>query len=234
MSPAVYTFDQLKATFGVPSETAVLTPSAVSLDAAAFSVTTTAIGVALPGVRPVLAANRNTLLLAAAQANLPSQSWSDALSADRRSQLCLAIANYPGMHALADADRAGWLGGLWGFAALGGAGAREAARAWSKTSARYRSDADFDRDWASFKPKPDGVTAGTVLAAAEKAGFDLEPWRELARPTKNSTTVVSAQLATELVDLSNGSATPLSAIPKNRSKKKGFTSSGLFGSSGAA
>ena len=84
------------------------------------------------------------------------------------------------MVALADQPRDAWLKVLFSFADAenrGAPGARDIALAWCKTSSRFQSEADFERDWHSFKPRPGGITVATLLDAAEKAGFDLEPWR---------------------------------------------------------
>ena len=46
------------------------------------------------------------------------------------------------------------------------------------TSPRFVSDADFDRDWRSHAPhRPGGITVGTLITTAEKAGVDLSRWR---------------------------------------------------------
>jgi hypothetical protein len=86
---------------------------------------------------------------------------------------------------------------------MGAAAAKEAARSWSKTSSRYTSDADFDRDWASYKTKPGGISGGTLVDVAEKTGFDLEPWRDL---TQAATTVVATAATSSLIATFGGAA----------------------------
>jgi hypothetical protein len=114
-------------------------------------------------------------LNAAAQANLSPFS---ALEPRRQSALLRAIAAHPGVRALADASRNEWFPLLLSFAHaayLGVPDAREIALEWCRTSKRFKSEADFQRDWASFNPTR-GITIGTLLSQAGAAGFDATPW----------------------------------------------------------
>lgn len=132
---------------------------------------------------------RSKSMLANAKSGLELWRWVESLTADELDQMVQKIAADAAMKPLADSDRSTWLRLLFGFAAFeaaGAVGACEAAREWSKTSPRYLSDADFDRDWQSFDPmRPDGITVGTVIHRAEAAGINLEPWRERARARQN-------------------------------------------------
>lgn len=166
----------------------------------------------LPGMRPATRAAHASGLTRAAQANLPAVHWFDALPAEQQNGMMRALAAHPRVIPLADAGRAVWWPLLMGFADADHRGATEArasALAWCKTSARFVSEADFDRDWLSFKPgMPGGITLGTLLDAAEKAGFDLSPWRDAARV---STSVVTGLPAAQ------GGAMPITGIPKRLS-----------------
>jgi hypothetical protein len=164
--------------------------------------------IVFPGTAPAVSMTRPSGMTAAAQANLPTAHWFDRLSADQKNELLHAIAAR--VAALADTDRTEWLRLLFAFVDAeqrGATEARAAALAWCKTSARFKDETDFDRDWRSFKAKPDGVTVGTLLdAAEEKAGFDLSSWRDGARG--DVTTVVAAGLP-----IAPGGALPITAIP---------------------
>ena len=108
--------------------------------------------VALFGERPAIWDSYIDLpdMLAAAQAGLPHTNWFDEIDSARQLQLLSAIASDPGMVALADQPRDAWLKLLFGFADAehrGPPGARDIALAWCKTSSRFQSEADFDRDW---------------------------------------------------------------------------------------
>ena len=149
-------------------------------------------------------------LLAASQAGLPNTNWFDEIDSVRQLQLLSAIAADPGMVALADQPRDVWLKLLFSFADAeqrGVTGARNIALAWCNTSPRFQCEADFERDWRSFRPRPDGVTVATLLDAAEKAGFDLEPWREAAGgigTVAPATTVVLSAPAMSATTVVNG------------------------------
>jgi hypothetical protein len=164
--------------------------------------------VPLRGVAPAAAKTvGNKSMLANAKAGLEQRHWVESLSVDEMEEMIKEIAGNPAMRPLADADRPTWLRGLFGFAAFEAAGApnaQEVARTWSKTSPRYISDADFDRDWHSFDPnRSDGITVGTLIHYAEAAGVNLDPWREPARARQN-------QAAAPMI--SRGS--PLSQLPE--------------------
>jgi hypothetical protein len=60
----------------------------------------------------------------------------------------------------------------------GATAARQIALEWSQTSSRFQDEADFQRDWGSFKSKRGGVTIGTLIDAAAQDGMDLDPWRD--------------------------------------------------------
>jgi hypothetical protein len=155
--------------------------AALPLDPGAASQKPSATIIALPGTPPAVMSARVSRFNAAAQANMPAQGRFDALSAAAdRNRLLRAIATHPAVIALADSGRAIWLRLLFAFAAAAYCGATEArqiALEWCKTSNRFISEADFDKDWRSFTPgKPGGVTVGTLFDAAAKAGFDFAPW----------------------------------------------------------
>src|SRR5262249_34873834 len=71
------------------------------------------------------------------------------------------------LFAVADAER------------LGCADARELALEWSKRGAKFTSEHHFDVVWESYKPGG-GITVGTLISMAGKAGADLSPWRDAA------------------------------------------------------
>jgi Primase C terminal 2 (PriCT-2) len=122
-------------------------------------------------------------LNAAAQSNLPNTNWFDEIDSALQLQLLSEIAANSGIVALADEPRDVWRNLLFSFADAehrGATGAREVALAWCKTSARFQSEVDFNRDWNSFNTRPGGITVATLLDAAAKVGYDLEPWRQVA------------------------------------------------------
>jgi hypothetical protein len=122
-------------------------------------------------------------LNAAAQSNLPNTNWFDEIDSALQLQLLSEIAANSGIAALADEPRDVWRNLLFSFADAehrGATGAREVALAWCKTSARFQSEVDFNRDWNSFNTRPGGITVATLLDAAAKVGYDLEPWRQVA------------------------------------------------------
>ena len=139
----------------------------------------------LPGQMPRVFAGRSKLpdLNAAAQANLPKYNWFDELPDSRKNDMLWALAAHPGFIPFADRPRPEWLPFLFAFADAGWRGASEArpvAQGWCETSPRFSGQADFDRDFNSFRPLPNGISVGTLLDAAERAGFDLSPWRDEA------------------------------------------------------
>lgn len=145
----------------------------------------------------VIPFTRSSHLNAAAQANLPDSHWFDRLSRDEKNALLTAILTLPAIKALADAERPGWLGIVFALADAERQGADQAhalALAWSRTSGRFISEADFDKDWRSFQPGR--TTVGTLLAKAKKHGFDLAPWRARADAAPVAPTVVTGALGT--------------------------------------
>jgi hypothetical protein len=120
---------------------------------------------------------------AAAQAGTPGE-WFDDLPTDAMNALVQAALEHPEIVRLADASRPEWLPVLFACADAGRRGATEAralALAWSMSSKLFRSKDDFNRDWRSFRPRPGGITVGTLLAAAAKAGMDLSRWQSVGR-----------------------------------------------------
>ena len=117
---------------------------------------------ALPGICPAAFADCSDLpdMNAAAQAGLPRRDWFDELDAAQKVQLPQALANHPGVAALADQARPEWLTLLFGFADAehrGVVGAREVALAWCKNSQRFEDENSFDRAWRSFKSRQGGL-----------------------------------------------------------------------------
>jgi hypothetical protein len=80
---------------------------------------------------------------------------------------------------LAKGGRDGWIRVLMAASRSGAPSAEEIARAWSAQDARH-TDAEFDTQWESFGDHPDGVSIGTLIAEAEKRGFDRQGWRDYA------------------------------------------------------
>ncbi len=156
-----------------------------------------------PGKAPAVSAvARPSTLNAAAKASLPERHGFGGLPTDQQNACVRASAAMPEIIATADREKPnGYLDMLFGFAdaeRLGATEAKEIARQWAQTSSRYDA-ADFERDWRSFDPnRPGGVTVGTLIGAAEKAGADPALWRAGA-----TTTVVAL----------SGHPTPMTAIP---------------------
>jgi hypothetical protein len=152
-----------------------------------------------PKTTPLGGANTsNVIPLAAAlgprPADLPSSvaainnnAWAnwptlfDSLTSGQMNALLAVILQLPDVIAVADQERPEWLRVLFALAYAGHRGAteaRELALAWSETSRRrFKSEADFDRDWNSFDANRSGaITIGTLLKQAQDAGFDLGAW----------------------------------------------------------
>ena len=115
---------------------------------------------------------------AAAKANLPRPPSFEDLETDRQNDMLEALVASGKLDPLADASRDVWLPVQFGFADAGHKGAtraRDIALAWAQRSARFVSDADFERDWRSLNPDR-GITVGTLIKAGRDAGFDFGPW----------------------------------------------------------
>ena len=147
--------------------------------------------------------------------------WFAVLSPNAMSQVvkaCLA-----GLDNRTDDPRDGWLRVLFSVAdteRLGCPEARELALEWSRRGASWTSEADFDVTWNSYKPGG-GVSIGTLLALARKAGVDLSPWRDAAlanltssaqTPTTTSTTSPAAPTSAR--------ALPVAELPVTPSKRQ--------------
>lgn len=127
-----------------------------------------------PGVAAVFAGRVWPDMNAAAAAGLPG--GFDALAPHEMNRLLSAVLTFAPIAKAADAPRAEWLSLLWALADAEQRGATEGRRLaleWSKQGRTF-NQADFDRDWASFRPSRIGV--GTLVGAARKAGFDFAPW----------------------------------------------------------
>lgn len=147
---------------------------------AARNVTPIRPDVALPGAPPTIAAGRASAITAAAQANL-DRGFFDRLPPARQIAFLRVFLEH--IRPKADAPRSEWLPIVWAVTALTNSSAegRALVLAWSKTSRRFISEADFDRDWRSYCRKPNSIGAGTLFHVAQEYGFDLEPWRDEAR-----------------------------------------------------
>ena len=102
--------------------------------------------IAFPGTPPTLA-GRASSLNAAARAGLEPD-WFDAQPSAKKNHFLRAIAGH--LKALADAERPEWLKYLFAFADAehrGAHEAREIALVWCKTSSRFKSEGDFNRDF---------------------------------------------------------------------------------------
>jgi hypothetical protein len=186
--------------------------------AAANTKETTAEVVLLLGAKPAHIANCTGLpdMNAAAHAGVQKRNWFDDLSADDKS-LCLSeVAKHPGVIALADRTRELWLSYLLAFADAeyrGVVNAREIAKAWSETSARF-DERSFNRDYDSYKPRPGGITVATLLNEASRAGFDLAPWRQLASAANGTSVATTVVLPGVTASGSNVVPGNVQAIPR--------------------
>lgn len=124
-----------------------------------------------PGARPdAFAGARLPDMNAAAQAGMAREGFDD-FPTERKNGLLRAMLARPAIAALADAPRNKWLPILFSVADAERRGATEAralALDWCRSSARFKSEADFDRDWRSFKPG--GTTLGTLLGLVKETG----------------------------------------------------------------
>jgi hypothetical protein len=122
--------------------------------------------------------------------------WAGKLSPENLNAMLWAFATDPRVVALANQPRDKWRQFVWSFKAfeqLGATEAKEAARKWSQDGASEEhpfTEEGFENVWGSFDPAG-GTTAGTLLGAANKVGFDLSPWRDLANGGADGTVVGS-------------------------------------------
>jgi hypothetical protein len=114
-------------------------------------------------------------------AGIESPNWFSALTADEKRALVRACLNAQDNRTSDPRDN--WLRAIFAVAdaeQLGCPDARQLALEWSRRGASWTSEADFNTAWGSYKPKPGGVTVGSLLAMARCAGLDLSPWRDPA------------------------------------------------------
>jgi hypothetical protein len=140
-------------------------------------------------------------MAAAMQANLPTVHWFYELLDQQQAHCLAAITKHPKIAALADLPRAEWFRLLCAFKDLehhGMSGVRALALAWCKCSPRFKSEADFDRDWNSIKVTAGGITVGTLLEAAKQTGVDLSPWRDAANTNQPAATAVVQSASNKL------------------------------------
>jgi hypothetical protein len=119
-----------------------------------------------------------------------------------------------------------WVRGLFAVADAGRLGcpdARQLALEWSQRGASWTSEADFDTAWESYKPKPGGVTIGSLLALARKAGLDLSQWRDPALARLNAAVDAAhgaAGIRSELMTTSSQRALAIAALPSVPPKRQ--------------
>ncbi|WP_158744353.1 DUF5906 domain-containing protein [Acidisphaera sp. L21] len=127
---------------------------------------------------PALANKSLPDLTAAARAGGRARFDFSKLTSDQQNNLLAALFHWPGISALADADRDLWRNLVFSGAHAGYLGATNAytiALAWSMSGTKFVSEADFASDWNSFGPAK-GITVGTVIKTAISTGFDLGPY----------------------------------------------------------
>jgi hypothetical protein len=136
---------------------------------------------ALQGTPPSVMSTRPSTMTG----RLAPSSWFDRLDPAQKNEMLRAIAEHPGIVAQADLTertKDGWLQTLFAFAdaeRLGATEARDIALSWAKTSKKFKTEADFDKDWLSFNPNRSKVsTVGTLIKAASEAGVDLSRFRD--------------------------------------------------------
>lgn len=153
---------------------------------------------------------------AAANANLLRQRCFEDLTSEEMVRCMLALVCSGLLDSIADASREQWLRVLFGFAHVAhlahdtaereqaGSGLavadmiRKLALVWSKRSARFVSEADFDRDWRSFDLHG-GITVGTLIKAGRNAGFDFGPWFGADEAVTTGVAPASSTLTTTVV-----------------------------------
>jgi hypothetical protein len=114
-------------------------------------------------------------------AGIDSPNWFSALPAQEKLAAVKACLN--SLDNRSSDTREVWLRVLFAVAdaeRLGCPDARQRALEWSQRGASWTTEADFEMAWASYKPKPGGITVGSLLAMADGAGLDLSQWRDLA------------------------------------------------------
>jgi hypothetical protein len=87
---------------------------------------------------------------------------------NRTVQECLRV-----LESLADTGRGTWLPlviACWDAERLGATGARSMCLQWCRTSKRFVSEEEFNKDWASFKVRSDGATVATIIFHARVEG----------------------------------------------------------------
>ncbi len=139
------------------------------------------------GQPPAIASTRPSAMIAAAQAGMTEgRHWVDDLPIDQLCEMTDAILSDPSVIARADLSRhenGGWRNMVWAIRDLGNHGlpdAKERARKWAQTSAKY-TDEGFETVWRSMPaPGHRAIGLGTLIALADDLGIDLSRWREAA------------------------------------------------------
>jgi hypothetical protein len=115
------------------------------------------------------------------------------------------------LFAVADAERVGCPNG------------RQLALDWSRGGASWTTEADFEMVWASYKPKPGGITVGSLLAMAANAGLDLSPWRDAAllpgHPKTGGNAQNTASACPAAAQVRPPLATPVANLPLLRKRQ---------------
>lgn len=114
-------------------------------------------------------------------AGVTVRGWFDGLLPEQKDQCLKAMLDI--CHALAKARRDIWLPIVIAAYASRAPNAEIITLEWCKTGGeKFRSEADFQKDWDSFgKNRSDRITVGTLIKAAEDRGFVSAPWKALAR-----------------------------------------------------
>jgi hypothetical protein len=189
-------------------ERAGVDPDAVALPAKADLLA--GLGAMPEGVR--LVANSNSDLAAGV-----SLGWFSDLPDDRKNACLAEMLAVPDVVAVADLERGEWLRIVMACAQSGAPDAEQLCREWSQTSARYEAGG-FDRDWQSASRDARSITIGTLISAAQSAGWDASRWRALNESADVAAAPATAPVAPlSALDMSLFSVAPIgTGVPPRR------------------
>jgi AAA domain/Primase C terminal 2 (PriCT-2)/Bifunctional DNA primase/polymerase, N-terminal len=143
-------------------------------------------------------------------AGIEPRDWFKLLTPEQQSELVWACLNT--LDNRTSDPREPWLDVIFAVAHAEQFGCRDAhelALGWSRRGTAWTGETDFEKAWASYKQKSNGITVGTLLAMARDAGLDLSPWHNLAVARWRSAMEAVPLSATALV----GTSTPASPDP---------------------
>ena len=108
--------------------------------------------------------------------DLGTTSWND-LTPEEKNTYLAEMLQVPDVIALAGASRKEWLTIVAACARSGAPSAKEKCRGWSKLYKKKYNEADFDRDYESFRKSVGNISIGTLIRRARDGGW-IPPWHK--------------------------------------------------------